>query len=454
MHSSDGLRRELGLLDATMINAGTIIGSAIFIVPSFIAAGFQSTMPSLLVWVVGGIVSLFGALCVAELGAAMPQAGGQYVYLGRAFHPALGFLYGWSAFLVINTASIAAIAVGFATYARFFLPDLTDTDVKLVAGGSIVALTLVNCLGVRAGAATQNLFTLVKLGALAAIPLFALVLPGGEPGHLDPLWPPGGAGSLAPALGPALVAVLWAYDGWIESTYVGGEIKDPGRNVPRAIVLSTLIVAGVYVAVNAAYLYLMGPARMAGSTLVASDAMTVVLGAGGATFVAAAILLSTLGANNGIVFTSARIPYAMAREGRFFQWAAWLSPRTRSPNLTLLVQMLVALVFTATGSYVKLGTYVVFVSFLFYALSAAAVIVLRRKEPSLPRPYRAWGYPVTPLLFILFALYLVGDTIRHTPVESAIGLGIVLLGLPAYYYWKLEAGRRSGSREQGAVGRE
>jgi APA family basic amino acid/polyamine antiporter len=444
MPANDGLRRELGLLDATMINAGTIIGSAIFIVPAFVAASFQSSMPVLLVWVAGGLVSLFGALCVAELGAAMPQAGGQYVYLGRAFHPALGFLYGWSAFLVINTASVAAIAVGFATYARFFLPGLTDTGVKLVAGGSIVALTLVNCLGVRAGAATQNGFTLVKLGALAAIPVFALILSGGVPGNLDPLWPQGGAGSIGPALGPALVAVLWAYDGWIESTYVGGEIKDPGRTVPRAIVLSILIVAGVYVAVNAAYLYLLGPARMAGATLVASDAMTVVLGAAGATFVAAAILLSTLGANNGIVFTSARIPYAMALEGRFFRWAAWLSPRTRSPNVTLLVQMLVALAFTATGSYVQLGTYVVFVSFLFYALSAAAVIVLRRKEPSLPRPYRAWGYPVTPVLFILFALYLVGDTIRHTPVESAIGLGIVLLGLPAYYYWKGREARGAG----------
>jgi APA family basic amino acid/polyamine antiporter len=436
MQSNHGLRRELGLLDATMINAGTMIGSAIFIVPGVVAAGFGATMPSLLVWVVGGIVSLFGALCMAELGAAMPQAGGQYVYLGRAYHPALGFLYGWSAFLVINTASIAAIAVGFATYGRFFLPGLPDTGVKLVAAGSVVLLTLVNCLGVRAGAATQNVFTLLKLGTLAAIPVFALALPGGSLENLEPLWGPGGSSSIGLSLGPALVAVLWAYDGWVESTYVGSEIKDPGRNVPRSIVLSTLIVVGAYVAVNAAYLYLLGPARMADRPLVAADAMMVVLGTAGATFVAVAILLSTLGANNGIVFTSARIPYAMAREGRFFAWAGRLNPRTNSPNVTLLVQMVVALLFTWTGSYAQLGTYVVFVSFLFYGLSAIAVIVLRNREPDMPRPYRVWGYPVTPVVFVAFALYLVGDTIIHTPRESAIGAGIVLLGLPAYFYWK------------------
>ncbi len=433
--SPHGLRRELGLFDATMINAGTMIASAIFIVPSSIAAGVQASAPLLLVWLAAGAVSLCGALCVAELGAAMPAAGGQYVYLGRIFSPVVGFLYGWSAFLVINTASIAAIAVGFATYAGFFVP-LSPFEVKLVAAASIGLLTLVNCAGLRTGANTQNLLTALKILALLAIPALALALPGGEAGNLAPLWPRGGSGLLLGAAGPALVAALWAYDGWIEATYVGSEIANPGRNLPWSLVLSTALVVALYLAANAAYLFLLSPGRMAGSDLVAADALRVVLGAGGATFITIAILVSTLGANNGIVFTSARIPYAMAVEGRFFPWASRLSPRTRTPVTVMLVQMAIALLMTLSGTYVQLATYVVFVSFLFYALSALGVLVLRRREPDLPRPYKAWGYPVTPVLFILFALYLVGDTIIHTPRDSAIGAGIVLLGLPAYWYWQ------------------
>ncbi|HSR14684.1 MAG TPA: amino acid permease [Gemmatimonadales bacterium] len=435
-----GLRRELGLFDATMINAGTMIASAIFIVPSAIAAGLGATGPSLLVWVIGGLVSMAGALCVAELGAAMPEAGGQYVYLQRAYGPAVGFLYGWGAFLVINTASIAAIAVGFATYVGFFTP-LGDLGVTLVAVASIVLLTVINCFGLRVGATTQNILTSLKIGALVAIVVLGFGLSGGSAANFTPAWPPGGTAALTAGLGPALVAVLWAYDGWIESSYVGGEVRDPGRVLPLSIVLSVVLVAVLYVVVVAAYTWLLPAERLAASPLVASDAMTVVVGSAGAGFVAAAILVSTLGANNGIVFTSVRIPYAMAEEGLFFRWAARLNPRTRSPVLTLLVQGGVAIALTLTGSYVQLATYVVFVSFLFYALSAAAVIVLRRREPHMPRPYRAWGYPVTPLLFIGFALYLVLDTIVHTPRDSAIGAGLLAAGLPAYWYWRRTARR-------------
>ena len=433
MHSNGGLRRELGLLDATMINAGTTIASAIFIVPSTVALAFQATMPIVLLWIVGGAVSLFGALCVAELGAAMPEAGGQYVYLGRAFHPVFGFLYGWTAFLIINTASVATIAHGFASYLARLLP-LSPESLPVVASASIVLLTLLNLRGIRTGAVTQNIFTLTKIGALAAIPILALLLPGGSVQNLEPMWPVSGASMLA--VGPALVAILWAYDGWIESSYVGSEIKDPGRILPRSILYSTLIVTGVYVAANGAYLYLLGPERMGASVLVAGEAMQVVMGQWGERFIAAAIVVATLGANNGIIFTSPRIPYAMASQGLFFGWATRLHPTTRSPNTLLLVQMVVAVIYALSGSYNQLLGYVVFASFLFYALSAAAVIVLRRREPELPRPYRTWGYPVTPLLFILFAIYLVVDSFVHTPVESAIGVGIVLLGVPAYYYWK------------------
>jgi len=433
MHSSDGLRRELGLLDATMINAGTTIASAIFIVPSTVALAFTATMPILLLWMVGGLVSLFGALCVAELGAAMPEAGGQYVYLGRAFHPVFGFLYGWTAFLIINTASVATIAHGFASYLARLVP-LAPESLPAVASASIVVLTLLNLRGIRTGAVTQNIFTLTKIGALAAIPLLALVLPGGSTQNLEPMWPASSPSILA--IGPALVAILWAYDGWIESSYVGSEIKDPGRILPRSILYSTLIVTGVYVAANAAYLYLLGPAKMGAAGLVGAEAMQVVMGHWGERFIAAAIVVATLGANNGIIFTAPRIPYAMAHEGMFFSWATKLHPTTKSPNVLLLVQMVVAVIYAMSGTYDKLLTYVVFASFLFYALSALAVMVLRKREPDLPRPYRTWGYPVTPVLFILFAIYLVGDSFLHTPKDSAIGLGIVLLGVPAYYFWK------------------
>jgi APA family basic amino acid/polyamine antiporter len=355
----------------------------------------------------------------------------------------VGFLYGWGAFLVINTASIAAIAVGFATYVGFFIP-LGGLGVKLVAVASILVLTVINCFGLRVGAFTQNVLTILKIGALAAIVLLGFGLSGGSAANFIPLWPEGGIRTLGLAIGPALVAVLWAYDGWIESGYVGGEIRNPGRNLPLSIILSVAIVAMLYVTVVAAYTWLLSPARMAGSSLVASDAMMMVAGAGGATFVVVAILVSTLGANNGIVFTSARIPYAMAEEGMFFRWASRLHPTTRSPVITLVVQGGAAVALTMTGSYVQLATYVVFVSFLFYGLSAAAVIVLRRREPAMERPYRAWGYPLTPLLFIGFALYLVIDTIVQTPRDSAIGAGILAAGLPAYWYWRRVA-RSAGS---------
>lgn len=434
-----GLRRELGLFDAVMINAGTVVASGIFIVPGFIAAGFLSSAPSVLVWVVGGLVSLCGALCVAELSSAMPEAGGQFVYLRRAWSPMVGFLYGWGAFLVVNTASVAAIAVGFAYYLGVLVP-MSALATKLVAAGSIMLLTGLNCLGLKPGVLVQNVFTTLKIGALLSIPVLGFVLTRGGAGNLAPLWPADGGAAGWLAFGPAMVAVLWTYDGWIETTYVGSEIRNPGRNLPWSIILSTLLVITLYVIVNLAYYWVLGPQQVAGSELVASDAMLALLGAGGAVFITVAITVSTLGANNGIVFTAARIPYAMAKDGVFFQWAAAIHPRFRTPIPALLAQMVIAVAMTLTGSYIQLATYVVFVSFLFYALSAAGVMRLRRTEPDMPRPYRTWGYPVTPVVFILFALYLVGDTIVQTPQESAIGAGILLAGVPAYLYWTRGSG--------------
>jgi len=429
------LKRELGLFDAVMINAGSMIASAIFIVPATVAAAVHGTALMTLVWVIGGIVSLLGALSIAELAAAYPEAGGQYAYLREAYGTIWAFLYGWANFAVINTAGIAAIAVGFGRYIGFFIP-LSELAIRVVAIASIVALSLLNCRGVRLGATTQNVLTTLKIGALVAIIVTSFALPGGAPSHFQPLWQAGTLGQWIGPFGVAMVAVLWAYDGWIETTYVGSEIVDPGRNLPRSIILSTLIVITLYVLASVAYAYVLSPAQMVGSALVASDAARVTMGAVGASFVVIAILISTLGANNGIVLTAARIPYAMARGGMFFRSQGIVHPRYGTPTVALLTQGVIASALTALGTYDQLFTYVVFAQFVFYALSASAVMRLRKTAPQLARPYKTWGYPVTPIVFIAFAIWLVYNTIVETPRDSAIGAGLILLGLPGYWYWK------------------
>jgi APA family basic amino acid/polyamine antiporter len=430
---ADGLKPQLGLLDATMINVGTMVGASIFIVPSAIAGMFTGSLPTILVWVAGALVSLCGALCVAELGAAMPRAGGQYVYLQRAFGPVWGFLYGWGAAAVINPASLAFVAVGFATYLGFFVP-LSPGGVKLVAVGSLLLLTLINYFGLKVGAITQNVLTIIKIGAVLALVAFCLLLPGGSMANLEPIRPVESIGAMIAPFGLAMILVLGAYDGWIEITYVGSEMKRPDRDMALSIVAATLLVGLLYIGVSLAALYVLGRAGTAQSTLVAADAIKVVLGPAGGAFITLAILVSTIGCNNGIMFTAARIPFAMAREGRFFAWAARLHPTYKSPNRVLVVQGIWASVLALSGTYNQLLTYVVFVSFLFYALSCLAVIVLRRREPDLPRPYRTWGYPVTPVVFILFSGYLILNSIVNTPRDTAIGGGLLLLGLPVYWW--------------------
>jgi APA family basic amino acid/polyamine antiporter len=441
----DGLRAELGLLDATMINVGTMVASAIYLVPAGIAAYFSGVFPTLLVWVAGAVVSLFGALSVAELGAAMPDAGGQFVYLRRAFGPVWGFLYGWGSSVIINPASIAAIAVGFATYLGHFIP-LGPTGIKLAAIGSIVGLTVLNCFGLKLGAITQNILTAIKILAAAGLILVCFLLPGGSPANFEPFWPAEPWPSLVGSFGVAMIAVLYAYDGWIEITYVGSEMKRPERDMPLSIVISTVLVSVLYIGVAIAVTYVLGHAAVARSERVATDAASVVLGAAGAALIAGSIVISTLGANNGIVFTAARVPDAMAREGQFFRFAGQVSRRYDVPVTSLLVQGLWCIVLALSGTYNQLATYVVFVSFLFYGMSCAAVIVLRRREPDLPRPYRTWGYPVTPIAFILFAAYLVINTIREQPLDSAIGVGLLLAGLIFYYAlgWSRQRGEQRG----------
>ncbi len=433
--STPALRRVLTLLDSTMVNVGTILGSGIFLVPALVAQQVDSSLPTLLLWVVGGVISLFGALSVAELGAAMPRTGGQFVYLQTIYGPVWGFLYGWAAFAVINTGAIAAVAVAFAEYLGFFIP-LSFVGVKAVAVASIIILTALNTIGVKWGVLTQNVFTLVKIGAILAIILLGLFLPGGDLANFHPLLPTGSALALVGPLGLAMIAILWTYDGWIQITYMAGEVQRPERNIPLSLLLSTAIIIVIYLLINIVYILTLSLAGMAGSELVASDSAVVYLGQRGTVFVALAIIIATLGANNGNVLAGARISFAMARAGVFFNWAGRVHPRYKTPASALIIQGAWAVVLTLTGSFEQLITYVVFVSWIFYALSCGGVLILRRRNPELPRPYRTWGYPVVPAVFIIFALWLTGAAIISAPRDALIGIFILLAGLPPYYFWR------------------
>ncbi|MDP6034032.1 MAG: amino acid permease [Candidatus Marinimicrobia bacterium] len=429
------LKRVLSLMDATMINAGGIIGSGIFMVPATVALYTMSSSLFFLVWIFGGIVSLFGALSVAELGAAMPKAGGQYVYLSEAYGPVWGYLYGWAAVAVINTASIAAVGVAFSEYLGFFIP-MSTLSIQLIAVLMIIILTIINIIDVKSGAQFQNLFTLTKLAAIFGIIVLGLSLDGGSASNLEPLFTENSFSTLIGSLGLAMVAVLWTFDGWIFVTYVAGEIKDPGRNIPLSIILCMIIVVSVYLALNFVLVYILGFNGMIGSDLVMSDAASVFLGDVGATIVTIIILISLIGANNGFVLTSARINYAMAKDGLFFKQAGTIHSTFQSPTNALIIQCVWACILTFTGTFNQLITYIIFASWIFYGMSAGAVIVLRKKRPDLDRPYKTPFYPWIPAIFILFSIFLTINTILEAPRDAAIGTAIILAGLPLYFYWK------------------
>jgi len=435
MSDQPKLKRVLSLLDATMINTGGIIGSGIFMVPATVAMLTGSSSLFFMVWIAGGIVSLFGALSVAELGAAMPRAGGQYVYLSEAYGPVWGYLYGWSAVAVINTASIAAVGVAFSEYLRFFFP-ITDVSIKGIAVVTIVLLTIINILDVKSGARFQNLFTISKLGAIFGIIILGLVMEGGSNQNLSPFFSDQSFTKLVGPLGLAMVSVLWTFDGWIFITYVAGEVKNPGRNIPLSLIFCMLIVVSIYLLLNYVLIYTLGFTGMNGSDLVVSDAAFVFLGNKGAAIVTLIILISLIGANNGFVLTSARINYAMAKDKLFFHQASQIHPKFKSPANALIIQCVWACLLTFTGTFNQLITYIIFASWIFYGMSAGAVIILRNKKPDMERPYKTPVYPWIPIIFILFAIFLTINTIMEAPRDAAIGAGIILAGLPMYYYWK------------------
>tara|TARA_B100001245_G_scaffold28496_1_gene18444 strand:+ start:941 stop:2221 length:1281 start_codon:yes stop_codon:yes gene_type:complete len=422
-------------MDATMINVGGIIGSGIFMVPATVALYTASSSLFFMVWVLGGIISLFGALSVAELGAAMPRAGGQYVYLNEAYGPIWGYLYGWSAVAVINTASIAAVGVAFAEYLSFFT-SLSSFDIKSIAIVSIIILTIINVIDVKSGARFQNWFTFTKIASIIIVILLGLFLDGGSTQNLSPFFNDQSSfSSLVGPLGLAMVAVLWTFDGWIFITYVAGEVKNPGRNIPLSIIYCMIIIVSVYLALNYVLVFALGFDKMIGSELVMSDAASIFLGNKGGAIITIIILISLIGANNGFILTSARINYAMAKNKLFFKQAASIHPKYKSPSNALIIQCVWACILTFTGTFNQLITYIIFASWIFYGMSAGAVIILRFKKPELKRPYKTPLYPWIPIIFILFAIFLTINTIMEAPRDAGIGALLILAGLPFYYYW-------------------
>ena len=436
------LLRGLGLKEAISVVIGAIIGSGIFLTPRAIAQAIPSPGIILLVWVISGILTLFGALAYAELGAMMPRSGGQYVYLREAFGPLWGFLFGWTLFLVIQTGSIAAVAVAFAEYTGYFIP-LSPSLIKVVAILCILSLTAVNYIGVRIGGWVQNIFTLLKVVAIVALVVLGFGLGGGSWTNFQPLWGGVNHQGLLRAFGVAMVAALWSYDGWNNVGFVAEEIKNPQRNLPIALAFGTLAVIVIYLSANLVYMYTLPVGQIAQSQLVAADVAKKFIGPLGGAAISAAVLVSTFGTVNGFILAGPRVYYAMAKDGLFFKKIGEIHRSFRTPAFSIILQGLWASLLTLTGKFEQLFTYVIFASWIYYAMLVSGVIVLRRKYPSAPRPYKTWGYPIVPMLFVAIALWFVYNTLTSDPRDSVMGLILVLLGLPAYWYW-----RRKGSGEQ------
>jgi len=431
------LLRALGWWEAIAIVIGIMVGTGIFIVPAQITRSMGTRDAALCVWAVTGVLSLFGALSFAELAAMMPQAGGQYVYLREAYGPLTGYLCGWSFFVAAQTGGISVLAVGFAEYAHEFLP-LTPWEQKAVAAASIALLTAVNYRGVREGGILQSILTGLKLGALAVIILLGYVLVKGLPGGPAELAVPTGH-RFAASFGVAMVGAFWAYEGWNACTFAAGEVKRPERNVPLALILGTGAVIILYLLLNLVYYHVLPMDQVARSSRVGADAAVRIFGRTGSYLVSLLIIISTLGSLNGSILAAPRVYYAMARDGLFFRWCARVHPRFHTPHIALLVQGAWAIIMVAAGTYEQLFTYVIFAAFVFHALTALAVIVLRRTRPDAPRPYRVFGYPYVPIIFVLGSAWFLVNTLREEPLEA--GCGAIMLGVGAvvYWFWKRKA---------------
>jgi len=436
------LPRKLSWLDATMIVVGIVIGSGIFLLPNVIAQSLHSSSAILSVWIISGVLSYFGALAYAELGAMMPATGGQYVYLREAYGPACAFLCGWTFMLVLLSGGIAFLGVSFSIYAAQFLP-LTPFTSKLLALALIAVLSAVNYVGVRESAVVQVTFTFLKIAGLLLLIGGAFFSHASAPAAAAPA----ARFSLA-SFGAAMIACLMAYNGWTYISFVAGEVKDPARNLPRSLTLGMVAVMALYVLANTAYLKVMPIPQIASTARVGAALAERTLGSIGATAVSVTVLFSIVGAINGCILTAARIPFAQAQDGLFFRRFARIHPRFATPAFAIVLQGLWSAVLVISGSYENLFSYSIVAAWGFYMLSVAAVFVLRRKQPALPRPYRMWGYPYTLGAFLLVSLWFVVNAFITAPGPSFTALGIVGAGVPAYLLW-----RKPAPKPQSAVGR-
>lgn len=449
----EGLVRAIGLGSAILLVIGSVIGSGIFLTTGGMAALIPSAPLLLAAWILGGVLAMAGGLTYAEMGSMYPRSGGVYVFLREAYGGLAAFLYGWVSLLVIISGSIAAVAVGFAEYLSYFIPaagtsvvllsvpvpwgTFTISAGQLVAAASIAVLGAINYVGVRSGNMVNVVLTAAKVGGLTAIPVMALIA-----GNVQPAFAPVVPAEITRPLasfGIAMIAVLWTYESWYYVTYAAGEIRDPQRNVPRALIIGVLALMAIYVVVNIAYLYSMSIEEMRGVTRIAEKASLTLMGPFGGTFIALTVVISTFGCNAAGILGGSRVLFAMARDGAFLPSASRVHPIYRTPHVAIVALTVWSVVLALSGTYEQLFTYVMFVSILFSVKAGAALFWLRRTQPDRPRPYRAWGYPWVPAIFILGSAAFVLNTLVERPVESIAGLGLLAVGIPVYFYRRRSA---------------
>ena len=467
------LIRGLGLIAAISVNVANVIGTGVFLKARVMTCNVGTPGKALMVWVFAGLLSLAGALTYAELLAMMPRAAGEYGIIRDAYGRAGGFLYGWTQFLIARTASAAALAVGFAIFLNDFLggalkPVYFETVIgghtisfgrlQIVALGAILVTTLINAAAVRVSGSVATALTALKILVLIGVGVTAFLFSGGDWGHLSQANVNGTCEGVAVTTGgfaglaAAMLGALWAYDGWNNVTFMAGEVKHPERNLPLALIGSMLLVMAIYLFVNVAYYHVLSPTEVASvpaSSSTAAEVVRRILGATAVTLMAAAMMTSSFGALQASILATARIPYAMAKDRLFFQGLGKLSPRTHVPVRPLIVQGIWAGLLVLAGSYDMLTDYAVFALTLFYALVAGSVFIFRRRLPDAHRPYRTLGYPFVPILFLVVTAWLILTTIWNTPLQSSIGLGLMLLGLPVYMYWESHNRRNPEKQEQG-----
>jgi basic amino acid/polyamine antiporter, APA family len=440
------LPRHLGLWSAVAVLIGITIGSGIFRVPATVAERLQYPGPVLMAWVIGGLIALAGALTLAELAGALPRSGGIFAYILEAFGPLPAFLFGWSELAVIRAAALGAIATIFAEYLGYFI-RLSAMEVRLVAAVAVATVGLVNYVGVSRAAVVMNLVTVMKYAALALLVLLAFTLGEGSSSHFSPVW---GTGLDLSLIATALIAIMWTYDGWADLSFMGGEVKNPSRTLPLALILGTLAILLIYLLLNLAYLYLVPLPEMARSPLVAATAAERIpqLGRAAGAAVSAMVMVSCFGALHGSMMAGPRIFFAMADRDLFFRSVARVSPRFHSPSVAIWLATGLGVTYVLFNDFQQLTDKFILGIWPFYVLAVGAVFVLRRTRPDLPRAYRTLGYPVVPILFLVASLGMILNALVTEPVDTGITFGIILVGVPVYYAWRAWSERGAQLKER------